>query len=230
MLNIYTSGIGLDIANRLSKEEIYVFGLDINLNTQSLFKFYQCDVSNEQSIISIIDTIISQTSQINYLINAAGVLSVNKKCLIKDIKLDDWNRMLSNNLTSMFLMMKYTYSLLKKSKNACIINISSDQSYKGQVGFAPYGVSKAGINRLTQIAALEFKCDNIRVNAIAPSAVKTNILSCLFSQEEINQVYTSQTDGMKKILTPEDITNMVCFLISDKASKITGKTFDISMD
>jgi NAD(P)-dependent dehydrogenase (short-subunit alcohol dehydrogenase family) len=221
------SGIGLNISSRLAEEGVRVFGIDSTLVKNSLFEFYQCDVSNEQSIIKTIQTISSETSYIDYLINVAGVLTVNKKCLIKDISLNDWNKLLSNNLTSMFLMMKYTYSLLKHSNNACIINISSDQSYKGQVGFAPYGISKAGINRLTQVAALEFEQDKIRINAIAPSAVKTNILSSLFTKEEIDKIYSSQLENKTKILLPEDITNMVCFLLSDKANKITGEIFNI---
>ena len=221
------SGIGLDIANRLAGEGVRVFGIDINAIDNVLFESYQCDVSNEPSIIETIKAIRLETCCIDYLINVAGVLTVNKKCLIRDITLNDWNRMLSINLTSMFLMIKHTYPILKLSKSACIINMSSDQSYKGQAGFAPYGISKAGINMLTQVAALEFENDNIRVNAIAPSAVKTNILSSLFDPKQIEEIYALQSGDTTKVLQPQDVSNMVCFLLSDKAKKITGEIFNI---
>lgn len=207
------SGIGLDIATRLTNEGIVVFGLDQNPFPSVDFHSFICDVSRESDIIKTLETIGEVTDHINYLINVAGVLTVNGKCYIYDTQTDDWNKMLDNNLTSVFLIIRHTYPMLKMAHGAAIVNLSSDQSLKGQKGFCAYGVSKAGINLLTQVAADEFKDDSIRVNAIAPGAVKSNFLTSLFSDEIIQQIYEKEGDT---ILKPSQVTDLVCFLISDR--------------
>jgi NAD(P)-dependent dehydrogenase (short-subunit alcohol dehydrogenase family) len=221
------SGIGLDIANYLSMNGVYVFGLDINPITYPLFKCFICDVSKERAVIKTLSKIKLITNAIDYLINVAGVLTVNKKCYIKDLELKDWNKMLSNNLTSVYLMTKYTYPLLKNSNSASIVNISSDQAFEGKIGFIPYGVTKAGINMLTQITALELIQDGIRVNAIAPGAVQTNILSSLFNKEQIDEIYKDE-ESKSNILQPCDITDIISFLLSENSKNITGEIIKIN--
>lgn len=207
------SGIGLDVATRLSNEGVVVFGLDQKPFPSVGFRHFICDVSRESDIIETLENIRKETEYVHYLINVAGVLTVNGKCYIYDTQTDDWNKMLNNNLTSIFMMMRHTYPMLKAAHSSSIVNLSSDQSLKGQKGFCAYGVSKAGVNLLTQVAADEFKDDGIKVNAIAPGAVKTNFLSSLFSSETIKQIYEEEGET---ILKPSQVTDLVCFLISDR--------------
>lgn len=217
------SGIGLDVAKRLSDMGVCVFGLDLKLCPNDNFHQFICDVSCEQDIIQTLNAIREETDHIDYLINVAGVLTVNGKRYIKDTEIADWNQMLSNNLTSVFILLRHTYPLLKAARGAAVVSLSSDQSLKGQEGFCAYGVSKAGINMLTQIAAAEFKGDGIRVNAIAPGAVRTNFLTSLFSDEVIKKIYETEGDS---ILKPFQVTDLICFLISDQCIT-TGQVFSL---
>lgn len=217
------SGIGLNVATRLADEGITVFGLDINPSASGKFRHLTCDVSCESDIIQALESIRSETDHIDYLINVAGILTANGKCFIRDTETADWNKMLNNNLTSVFMMIRHSYPLLKASTNAVVVNMSSDQSLKGQKGFCAYGVSKAGINLLTQVAAAEFKDDGIRVNAIAPGAVKSNFLSTLFPEETVKRIYSEEGDS---ILRPGHVTDLVCFLISDTCMT-TGQIFSL---
>ena len=217
------SGIGLDVATRLTDEGITVFGLDLRPCPSDRWRHFICDVNNENDIIETLQTIRAETDHIDYLVNVAGVLTVNGKRYIKDTETSDWNKMLNNNLTSVFMMLRHTYPLLKAAHGAAVVNLSSDQSMKGQVGFSAYGVSKAGINLLTQVAADEFKSDGIRVNAIAPGAVKSNFLTSLFPTDIIKKIYEEEGDT---ILKPSHVTDMVCFLISDRCMT-TGQVFSL---
>ncbi|MCK8621897.1 SDR family oxidoreductase [Prevotella sp. E13-27] len=217
------SGIGLDVATRLSDMGIRVFGLDLKPYPSANFHQFICDVSCENDIIQTLNAIREETDHIDYLINVAGVLTVNGKRYIKDMETIDWNQILSNNLTSVFMMLRHTFPLLKASHGAAVVSLSSDQSLKGQQGFCAYGVSKVGINMLTQIAADEFYGDGIRVNAIAPGAVKTNFLTSLFPDKVIKKIYETEGDN---ILKPFQVTDLICFLISDQC-KTTGKVFSL---
>lgn len=217
------SGIGLDVATRLSDMGISVFGLDLKPCPSDKFHQFICNVSCEHDIIQTLDAIYEETDHIDYLINVAGILTVNGKCYIKDTEATDWNRMLSNNLTSVFMMLRYTYPLLKAAHGAAVVSLSSDQALKGKEGFCAYGVSKVGINMLTQIAAAEFNGDGIRVNAIAPGAVRTNFLTSLFPDEIIKKIYETEDDS---ILKPFQVTDMICFLISDQCMT-TGQVFSL---
>lgn len=219
------SGIGRSIADSLAASGVVVYGLDRKPFQADTFTPVTCDVSDEVSVMRFFGTLEEQGLSLDILVNVAGILTVNRKTLLKDTSLADWDQMLLNNLTSVFLMLKYAYPLLKKSDRASVVNISSDQAFSGHVGFAPYGVSKAGINRLTQVAAQEFAPDGIRVNAVAPGAVKTDILSSLFSPQQIDEIYRAQ-EG--RILLPGEVARLVCFLLAPEC-RVTGQVYRMEL-
>ena len=219
------SGIGKATANELSHLGAVVIGIDKKPQKRSPFQEIRCDLSNEANIIRAIKKIKKQTNKIDHLVNNAGILTIGEKRRISEQTLSQWNSILKTNITGMMLMMKHCYPLLKRASGASIVNVSSDQSFKGRIAGAAYGVSKAGINALTKVAALEMIDDKIRVNAVAPGAVKTNIIKALVKDKKTIDLMFEQKDGQLPfgISDPKDVSNLIIFLLSDKAKRITGE-------
>lgn len=220
-----SSGIGKAVTEQLINEGATVIGIDIQNKKVEASNHFICDVGYECEVVSTVEKISKITDKVDYLVNAAGILTAGSRSEIKDQLIVQWDEILKVNLTGVLMMMKYTYGLMKLSSAGAIVNISSDQAYKSFKASAPYAVSKAGINVLTRIAANEMSQDNIRVNAIAAGEVHTNFLSTLVDNELVIKRMYKQADHKLPLglAEPEDIASLVCFLLSDKSKRITGQ-------
>lgn len=223
-----SSGIGECIANNFIKEGIHVFGIDINIPNNKEIDYYKCDIKNEDEIIKIINKIKNKTEYIDYLINVAGIFCHNERALIENLSTDEWHNVIDVNLTGTFLITKYALPLLKRSYNGNIINLSSEQVIMPQIKSAPYAISKAGIEMLSKILALEVIDDRIRVNTIALASVKTNFIKKYKKDEDAFNKMMKETDQNMPfgIITPEDVYKLVKYLIENN-NKITGQTIVI---
>lgn len=218
------SGIGKEIANRLCKKGIYVFGFDIEKADEN-FRSFVCDVSDENQVKNILEKISKQTSYINYLVNAAGMLTIGQPLAIKDMSIKQWDAIMRVNLRSVVIMIKHTYPYMKDIHDSSIVNISSEQVYNPDKCFSPYAASKAGINMLTVSAAKEFLSDGIRVNAVALGTVKTNILKSLpIDSKQEDSMYESKDNTIPfGIIELQSVYNVVNFLLSKESKYITGE-------
>lgn len=183
--------------------------------------FIQCDVSKEDQVKAMIDTVVKTFGQIDVLVNNAGI-GVYKPVL--EATSEDWDRCLSVNLKGVFLCSKYAIPHMQKLGKGAIVNISSVHSHATVNGVAPYAASKGGITALTRNMAIDYG-PAIRVNAIAPGWVLTPLIQSIFDSypdpaEQQRQVENRQV--MKRIGRPEDIGYAAAFLASDEASFITG--------
>jgi NAD(P)-dependent dehydrogenase (short-subunit alcohol dehydrogenase family) len=142
------------------------------------------------------------------------------------MQLDEWEQTLRVNLTGTMLVTKAAIPLLKKAEgNKSITNISSDQTLHPRKRNAAYLVSKSGINSLTQLAAVELQEFGICVNAIAVASVKTNFINSLMEDAaRIEEIFHEEGRKMPfGIIYPEEVAEMVMFLSSKRAAKITGQ-------
>jgi hypothetical protein len=183
--------------------------------------FIQCDVSNEDQVISMIDKVIEAFGRIDVLVNNAGI-GVYKPVL--ETSSEDWDRCLAVNLKGVFLCSKYAIPHMQKVGKGAIVNISSVHSHATVNGVAPYAASKGGITALTRNMAIDYG-PTIRVNSIAPGWVLTPLIQSIFDSypdpaEQQRLVENRQV--MKRIGRPEDIGYAAAFLASDEASFITG--------
>lgn len=183
--------------------------------------FIQCDVSREDQVIAMINTVISTFGRIDVLVNNAGI-GVYKPVL--EATSEDWDRCLAVNLKGVFLCSKYAIPHMQKRGKGAIVNISSVHSHATVNGVAPYAASKGGITALTRNMAIDYG-PTIRVNSIAPGWVLTPLIQSIFDSypdpaEQQRQVENRQV--MKRIGRPEDIGYAAAFLASDEASFITG--------
>lgn len=229
------SGIGRSTALLFAKEGARVAVSDIDPEngeeTVRLIKkeggtafFQPTDVSLAEQVQSLIEETVSSFGGLDILFNNAGIGNSEVKGI--DLSEEEWDRVIDVNLKSVFLGIKYAVPELKKSKGGAIINTSSLLGLKGQKFMAAYNASKAGVILLTKNAALEYGKDNIRVNAIAPGVIDTNIING-WKNNARKWPIISKANALGRIGTPEEVANAVLFLASDEASFITGATLSV---
>ena len=181
------------------------------------------DVSKEADCIRLIDETIKHYGRIDVLVNNAGI---QQEVPFEDTSTEVWQKIIAVDLTGPFVCSREAvkHMLNQNPKGGCIINISSVHQIIPKPHYVPYATSKAGIEMMTKTMALELAQDNIRVNAVAPGAIATEMNEELKEDKaELNNVL--RRIPLRRIGSPEDIANMVEFLASDKARYITGSSF-----
>lgn len=181
----------------------------------------KCDNRDEKKVKSLLKQIKQQFGKMDYLINNAGISS--SKYLV-NMDLDQWNKVMDVNLTGAFLTTKYSLPLLLKSKNSSIVNLSSQVGITGNKGQSNYATTKAGIIGFTYSLAQEYSKKNIRVNAVAPGFIDTNItneMSNLDILDKKNNVL------LERLGTTEEVANVVIFLVSSLSSYINSTVIQV---
>ena len=160
--------------------------------------------------------------KIDVLINNAGVTEDN---LTIRMNKDQWDKVININLTSTFLLSKYTIKKMLKKKYGKIINITSVVGHSGNLGQANYSASKAGVSSMSKSLSLEYAKKNITVNCIAPGFIDTAMT------EKISDEYKAQLKlkiPLDRLGAPQDIANCAAFLSSDLSNYITGETIHVN--
>jgi len=181
----------------------------------------QGDVSNPGDAQKLIDSALENFNELDILINNAGI---NKDNLLIRMKEEEFQRVVDINLLGTFYCTKYASKIMMKKRFGRIVNVSSVVGIAGNAGQSNYAASKAGIIGFTKSVAKELATRNITVNAIAPGYIKTDMTDQL-SEEQKDRILSRVPLG--RFGLPEDVANMVNFLISDKADYITGQVFRI---
>jgi len=223
-----SKGIGAAIALQLAQEG-YQLVINYNGNQQKaeavkgLCEKYQtaivvqADVAKSDDAKRLCDTALETFGRIDVLINNAGITKDN---LLLRMSESDFDDVISTNLKGTFLMCKNVSKIMMKQRSGSIVNISSVVGIIGNAGQANYAASKAGIIGLTKSLAKEFASRNIRVNAVAPGFIQSDMTDQL-DQEIITNL--SAQIPMKRLGDPQDIANTVAFLVSEKSSYLTGQ-------
>lgn len=185
--------------------------------------FINGDVSNERDVKNTIQSVIEKYKQINYIINNVGI-GIFKS--IEELTIDEWNKVLGVNLTSIFLMAKYSQKWLLQTKGS-IINIASTRAFMSEPNTESYSATKGGVVSLTHALAISLGPE-IKVNCISPGWIEVSDF-----QKKTNAKQPLHTDEDKKqhpvgrVGRPDDISNFIYNLISEDDSFITGQNFII---
>ena len=182
----------------------------------------KADSACESDVISAVDATIREFGRIDCLINNAAISSFS---VFTDLTLEDWNNIVSVNLTGAFLYSKQVIPDMLKRKQGRIINISSVWGLVGSSCEVHYSVTKAGLIGMTKALAKELGPSGITVNAIAPGVIETDMNKQL-SDDDI-ALLRDETPLMR-IGTPGDVARGALFLASDNASFITGEVLNVS--
>ena len=227
--NIFISGasrgIGKSMAKHFAKSNFNVVG-----TSRNNFKFdddlenllpIKLDVTSRNDVKDCFDELKSKNLLPDILINNAGITADQLFLRMSD---DDWDDVINTNLTGTFNLTKIFLKNMIKNKFGRIINISSISGLMGNPGQVNYSSSKAALNGFTKSLAKEVGSRNITVNCVAPGFIDTDMTSYIGDNER-NEIL--KQIPLNKFGSPEDISKLVMFLMSDEASYITGQTISI---
>jgi meso-butanediol dehydrogenase/(S,S)-butanediol dehydrogenase/diacetyl reductase len=201
--------------------------LPSDLADQDWVHWVETDLSNPDSYAAVADAVQQTFGKIDVLINNAGFMFEKP---LDDLQLEEWNRMIAVNLTAPVFLSKHLLPLLRAEKGGSIINIGSIEGLAANPQHTAYCASKGGIHALTRAMAIDLGKDNIRVNAIAPGWIRTDL-----SDDYINAQQDSETawENLYKmhpagrIGEPEDVGKLAVYLASDDSTFVTGQVIVI---
>ena len=217
--------IGLAIAEQFRDDGANVIVADLNPPEDKTFLFHQSDVTNENNVEALMQDISKAHGRLDVLVNNAGIAV---EVPIKDMSMAEWDRIMTVNVRSVFLMTKHAFPLMTNgvSQNPSIVNISSIEGLGANPNHGAYGASKGAVASFTQNTALEYGPHGIRCNAIAPGWINTPFNEAFLNQYPDRAKVDSEIKALHpigRLGLPEDIANTAVYLASEKASFITGQ-------
>ena len=225
-------GFGLAITERFidSGAKVVIWDIDQNEAKKALDKVnsknltYQIvDVSNIETIIKKLSEVETIHGKIDIFINNAGV--AGKNATVVEYPVDEWNRVINLNLTSVFYCCKSVVPFMEKNNYGRIVNIASIAGKEGNPNASAYSTSKAGVIGLTKSLGKELAQKNIAVNCVTPAAAKTKIFDQI-TEEHIN--YMLSKIPRNKFAKVEELASLVTWLSSEENSFSTAAVFDLS--
>lgn len=223
-------GLGKAIADGLAESGATVYGTSRDFESARLISerygtpALPVDITEHHQVAQFADQLMEQSGGIDLLVNNAGV-NIPKPAL--DLTTEDWDTVFDTNLKgSFFLTTAMARHWIKNGTQGAIVNVASQAGIVGIEERAAYGTSKAGLIHLTKILALEWASAGLRVNAVAPTFVRTELTASTLSRPDWAAELLSRIP-IGRFGEPEDIAGAVAFLLSDAASLITGHTLAI---
>ena len=225
-----TGGIGNAITKVFDNQGAFILATGTNEEKLNLLKKDFNNIITKKFDISKHDSIenfINESSDDlkggpDILINNAGITKDN---LSLRMNIKEWSEVINLNLTSTFLLCKFSLKKMIKNKNGKIVNITSIVGHTGNVGQANYAASKSGIVGFSKSLALEYAKKNININCVSPGFIQTNMTDKI--DDKFKELLVSKIPS-NRLGNPEDVANVVAFLSSDLANYVTGETIHVN--
>lgn len=217
------SGIGLAIANTFILEGAKVVYADLNIGEVKLdgekAVFVKCDVSKKEEVENLVNITIEKFGSLDIMVNNAGIGSLGS---VLDTPYETWDKTIAVNLSGVFYGIHLASKKMKeKGIKGSIINMSSILGTVGMVGAISYCASKGGVVQLTHAAALDLAPLGIRINAIAPGFIETNMTKGILQNDAFNNMIKMNTP-LGYVGEAKDIANAALYLASDDSKYVTG--------
>lgn len=240
-----TGGVGLAAARQFfaAGADLFITGRNIQaldeikntvFNQSERVYCYSGDLTTAAGCKKIADTYAEKMERLDVLVNCAGVYMEGAA---EDTTEEDWDRIIDTNLKGSFFMCRYAIPMLKESKGN-IVNISSDAGLIGNKGASVYCASKGGVSIFTKALALELAEKGVRVNAVCPGVIETEMIRENFRRSEFDSREDYDKQALKpypqgknaRYIRPEEIAELIFFLASEeKGAAITGACISIDM-
>jgi NAD(P)-dependent dehydrogenase (short-subunit alcohol dehydrogenase family) len=219
-------GIGEACARRFARERAPVVLADVDdergqalANTLGA-RYVHCDVGDSAQVNALITAIMATHGRIDVLVNNAGIF---KAAAFLDVTEADFDAVIRVNLKGAFLVGQAVAREMVKTGGGSVVNMSSVNAVMAIPSIASYNMSKGGINQLTRVMALALADSGIRVNAVAPGTIATELAAkAVLTSEEAKARVMSRTP-MRRLGTPDEIADVVAYLASDASSYLTGE-------
>ena len=222
------SGIGLEVAKQLSAYGAKVFGFDVNQGQMSPYAtFIKCDIADANSVNEAFMEFKKLSNNLDVLINNAGIGSLTTVEKETD---EIWLKVLNINVVGTARVSRMAIPLLRKSKNASIVNTASVAAIDGIPNRAAYSASKGAVLSLTLAMATDHLVDGIRVNAVNPGTTDTPWVKRLLDQSTDAKAAKSALEArqpMGRLVSPDEIANAIIFLASPKQAAVTGTSLNV---
>ena len=226
------SGLGRAAALRFASEGAKVCLVDLNdagladtanrlADAGGVSVTYAGDLGHPANCAAAVDTAVEAFGKLDVLVNVAGILRFHA---LADVTPEDWQKLLSANLTAPFFMMQAAMPHLLETQGN-VVNVASTAAFLGQAYTAPYAATKAGLLSLTRSLAMEFVKFPVRINAIAPGGMMTEMVTGLTFPEDADQAMILRYCGFRPPSDPLDIVEPLIFLASDRARAVHGACY-----
>jgi NAD(P)-dependent dehydrogenase (short-subunit alcohol dehydrogenase family) len=190
--------------------------------------FQRADVGSTPDMQRLVEATVARYGKLDALVNNAGVAIPGT---VTDISEDDWSKLINIHLNGTWRGMRFAIPHLIRNGGGSIVNTSSVQAFVGFQGWSGYAAAKGGIQALTQQAAIDYGPHNIRVNAIAPGAIMTPMNEKRLAEETDNpdelKAMWDSWHALNRMGRPEEVADLVVFLVSDDSTFITGSIIKI---
>lgn len=219
-------GIGAACARRFASEGAHVVLADVDdargqaLANELGGRYVHCDVGNKPQVEAMVAQALAWQGRIDVLVNNAGIF---RAADFLDVTEDDFDAVLRVNIKGAFLVGQAVAKVMATAGSGAIVNMSSVNGTLAIPNIASYNVSKGGINQLTRVMALALAPHHIRVNAVAPGTIATDLAAmAVLTSDDAKQKIMSRTP-MGRLGEPSEIADVVAWLSSDAASYVTGE-------
>lgn len=223
------SGIGAAIARELASAGATVIVSDLDLDKAQAVcdeiaaqggkaLAFAADVSDADASRALVDFAVKGTGALHLAVNNAGIGGPSEKA--GDYPLEGWRKVIDVNLNGVFYGMRYQIPAMLEKGGGAIVNMASILGSVGFMNASAYVAAKHGVVGLTKAAAMEYAAQGIRINSVGPAFINTPLLSANLDEETIGQLAGMHPIG--RLGTAEEVSALTCFLLSDRASFITG--------
>lgn len=190
-------------------------------------RFVQNDVTDEAAVKALIDGIVAEFGHLDMAVNNAAIS--NETGTFVQSGSDNYRAMVDTNVLGVYYSMKYELTQMQQQGGGAIVNLASIAGLNGIVWAGPYASTKHAVVGMTKSSALDHARQGIRVNAVAPGAIKTDIIAAQLNGGDpyYNEASIAAMHPMNRLGKPEEVANAICWLLSDEASFVTGHVLSV---
>jgi NAD(P)-dependent dehydrogenase (short-subunit alcohol dehydrogenase family) len=190
-------------------------------------RFVKNDVSQEDQVQKLFEDVVSEFGRIDMAVNNAGIF--NEGTAVGDSDSTAFKAMLDTNVLGLYYCMKQEIRQMSRQGSGSIVNLASIAGLNGIAWAGTYAATKHAVVGLTKSSALDYATKNIRINAVAPGAIRTDIIAAQLEDgdDHYNEASISAMHPMNRLGKPEEVANAICWLLSDEATFVTGHVVNV---